>query len=320
MHLQEIGMKVETSRLLIVGSVGIDDIKTPYGEAKGVLGGAATYSSVVSSFFTQPLLVAVVGSDFPKDYLDVFSSRGINLDGLQVRQGQTFRWSGLYQGDMNQAHSLDTQLGVFAGFEPRLPDSYRQAEYVLLANIDPDLQLQVLQQVQNPRLVACDTMNFWIEGKRDRLLEVLKRVDIAFMNDAEARLLTEESNLVKAARKILNMGPTAAVIKRGEHGASVFTREAYFALPSYPVEDVVDPTGAGDSFEGAFMGYISSVADFSEPNLRKAAAYGTVLASFCVQGFGLSRLLKLTSGEIETRYQELKRIVHLDGPDGGANP
>lgn len=303
------------SRLLIVGSVALDTVTTPAGEAVDALGGAAIYSAVSAAFFTQVLLVGVVGTDFPKEHVDLLAYRGINLEGLQTAAGPTFRWSGRYDGDMNQAQTLDTQLGVFASFQPVLPDHYREAEYVLLANIDPDLQLDVLRQVHSPRFVACDTMNFWIAGKRDALLRVLSAVDLAFMNDAEVRQLTGESNLVKAAKRVLELGPNAVVVKRGEHGASLFMRSETCVVPAYPLEAVADPTGAGDTFEGGFMGCVARMDDASPENLRRALAYGTVMASFNVEDFSLRRLLRLTPDDISQRYHELMAISRFGGPD-----
>ncbi|MGQ9524132.1 MAG: PfkB family carbohydrate kinase [Armatimonadota bacterium] len=302
--------------VLVVGSVALDTVATPAGEASEVLGGAATYSALSASFFTRVLLVGVVGTDFPREHVDLLASRNIDLEGLQTMEGPTFRWSGRYSGDMNQAQTLDTQLGVFASFRPSLPKPYRDAQYVLLANIDPDLQLDVLRQVHKPRLVACDTMNFWIAGKRDALLSVLSAADVAFMNDAEAQQLTGEANLVRAARRVLDLGPEAVVIKRGAHGASLFTPDDSCSVPAYPLDRVADPTGAGDTFEGGFMGYIAAVDDPSPENLRKAVAYGTVMASFDVEDFSVRRLLSLTTAEISKRYRELRHIATFDAPDG----
>jgi len=302
----------EPAPLLVVGSVAIDSVRTPLGEVKEVLGGAAVYSSVAASFFTPVRMVGVVGTDFPAAHLHFLRSRGIDLRGLQVVEGRTFRWSGYYDFDINQAHSLDTQLNVFADFRPILPDDYRDTPFVLLANIDPELQLQVLEQVRQPRLTLCDTMNFWIEGKRDALLEVLRRVDVAFMNDAEARQLCGTFSLVAAARRILAMGPRVVVIKKGEHGAVMFRGDSHFSAPSYPLEVVCDPTGAGDTFEGGVIGYLAKTNDLSEENFRRAVVYGSVLASFNVEAFSLDRLRTLTHAEIEARYREFRRIAFFD--------
>jgi len=299
-------------KVLVVGSIGIDCVKTPLGEANDVLGGAATYASVSASFFAPVLLVGVVGDDFPSAYLDLLASHGIDLQGLQRANGETFRWSGFYDYDLNQAHSLDTRLGVFASFHPTLPASYLDAEYVLLANIDPELQLEVLEQVRKPRLVACDTMNFWISGKRDALVDVLGKVDLAFMNDAEARQLTGTMSIVKAAREILRMGPSYVVIKKGEHGATLFSATDTFSVPAYPLEEVPDPTGAGDSFEGGVLGFIAYSGDISEHGLRKGVVYGSVMASFNVEEFSLRRMLRLSHSEIAARYREFKRLAFFE--------
>lgn len=303
------------ARVLIVGSVGIDDVKTPLGEVKNVLGGAACYASVAASFFAPVLLVGVVGEDFPSEHLAFLASKGIDLTGLQQVPGKTFRWSGYYDYDLNQAHSLDTQLGVFQDFRPLLPEHYRKAEYVCLANIDPELQIEVLNQVHQPRLVMCDTMNFWIEHKKESLKEVLCRVDIAFMNDAEARQLCGTFSLVKAARQIQEWGPRVVIIKKGEHGAVMFSDSGHFSAPSYPLETVVDPTGAGDTFEGGFVGYLAKVDNPTEVELRKAIIYGSVLASFNVEDFSLNRMRTLTLEDIAQRYREMKEIAFFEAVD-----
>ena len=299
--------------LLIVGSVAFDNVKTPLGEVKEALGGAAVYSSVAASFFTTVKLVGVVGEDFPEEHVAFLERRGIDCEGLQRVPGKTFRWSGYYEYDLNQAHTTDTQLNVFAEFSPRLPDGYRDAKYVFLANIDPTLQLQVLDQVKAPKLAVCDTMNFWIETKKPDLLKVLERVDIAFMNDAEARQLCGTSSVIKAARQIREIGPRCVVIKKGEHGALLFTEEAFFSAPSYPLDEVVDPTGAGDSFAGGFMGYVASTDDASEANLRKAIVCGSTVASYNVEDFSLGRMSKLTRDDIACRYDEFRDICRFEG-------
>jgi sugar/nucleoside kinase (ribokinase family) len=292
--------------------VGIDDVKTPLGEVKGVLGGAASYASVAASFFSPVQLVAVVGDDFPSAHAEFLASRNVDLSGLQRATGKTFRWSGYYDFDVNQAHSLDTQLGVFQDFQPALPESYRDADYVLLANIDPTLQLQVLDQIREPKLVMCDTMNFWIEGKREELIRVLGRVHVAVLNDQEARQLCGTFSLVQAARRIREMGPQTVIIKKGEHGAVMFSDGVHFSAPSYPLENVKDPTGAGDSFAGGFMGYVACTGDASDANLRKAVIYGSVMASFDVEDFSQNRLKELTKNEIAARYREFKTIAHFE--------
>lgn len=300
-------------RVLIVGSVAIDSVRTPLGEEPEALGGAATYSSVAASFFAPVDLVGVVGEDFPQEHLQFLRSRDINLEGLQVQPGETFRWQGFYDFDLNQAHTLATHLNVFETFRPTIPASYKQAEYVFLANIDPELQLEVLEQVESPKLTFCDTMNFWIEGKREALLEVLKRVDVVFMNDAEARELCGTFSLVRAGRALLEMGPRAVIVKKGEHGAVLFTRDGhFFSAPSYPLEEVCDPTGAGDTFAGGFIGYVASQNEVSPAVLRRAVIHGSVLASYNVEDFSLGRMRTLTDADIRTRYEEFQRISFFD--------
>ncbi|MDH7569636.1 MAG: PfkB family carbohydrate kinase [Armatimonadota bacterium] len=298
--------------VVIVGSVAIDTVETPVGKQENVLGGAAVYSSVSASFFAPVQLVGVVGEDFPSEHVELLRARGIDLQGLQIAPGQTFRWSGYYDSDLNQAHSRATELNVFADFHPRLPESYRDTPFVFLANIDPDLQLEVLEQVRHPRLVVCDTMNFWIDGKPERLREVIRRADVVFMNDAEARQFCGTSSVLRAARHLLSLGPRAVVIKKGEHGALLFTRDGYFSAPSYLLEEVTDPTGAGDTFAGGFIGYLASSGDLSEPNLRKATVYGSVMASFNIEDFSLNRMRRLTPGEIRARYSQFKAISFFE--------
>jgi sugar/nucleoside kinase (ribokinase family) len=307
---------MSNSPVLIVGSMALDSVKTPTGEVQDALGGAADYSSVAASFFSPVQLVGVVGDDFPQAHLDFLKSRGIDLAGVQtIAGGKTFRWAGYYDFDLNIAHTLDTQLNVFADFQPSLPDNYKQAKYVFLANIDPELQLQVLSQVANPTLTVCDTMNFWIEGKREALIEVLKRVDIAFMNDAEARQLTGQLSVIKAAKALQALGPKTVIIKKGEHGALLFNGNTHFAAPSYPLEDIADPTGAGDSFAGGFIGYVASRDDISVATLKKAVVYGSVMASYNVEDFSLNRLRTLTQADIASRYRTFQEIAHFEALD-----
>ena len=298
--------------VLIVGSVALDTIETPFGQVKEVPGGAAYYAAIAASFYTRVRLVAVVGEDFPSEHLDTLRRRGVDLEGLQVREGRTFRWQGRYQYDMSQAQTIGTQLNVFEDFQPEIPPPWASSEFVFLANIDPDLQLMVLDQVAGPRLVAADTMNFWIEGKRDAVLRVLQRADMSLLNDAEVRQLSGVPGLASAARKLLGLGPKIAVIKKGEHGAVMFSRDAHFAAPSYPLEEVRDPTGAGDSFAGALVGYLASRGEVSEAAVRRAIVHGGTVASFTVEDFGAARLLSLTRGEIETRYREMRAFSSLE--------
>ena len=304
--------------LLVVGSVALDSVKTPFGEATEVLGGSATYFSVAASYFTDVQLVAVVGKDFPHPHLELLKGKNIDLAGLQVQPGKTFRWKGEYGYQLNEAKTLATHLNVFEKFRPQLPQSYRTPDVVFLANIDPELQLQVLHQVKRPKLVACDTMNFWIEGKRDALLKTLQEVDVVIINDGEARELAQEANLVKAARRILDLGPRMLIIKRGEYGALLFNDRTIFAAPAYPLEMIFDPTGAGDSFAGGCLGYLTQcysrgdALPVNEAGIRQAVIIGSVMASFNVESFSLDRLQKLTKPEIQVRYKEFQKLTDFE--------
>jgi sugar/nucleoside kinase (ribokinase family) len=304
--------------LLVVGSVGLDSLESPFGRREEVLGGAASYFSAAASFFEPPRVVAVVGDDFPVQHLEFLGARGVDLTGLVRRPGKTFRWKGRYELDLNVAHTLDTQLNVFAEFQPDLPEHYRDSEYVFLANIDPDLQRTVLDQVRRPAFVGCDTMNYWITSKRESLLRTLRRVDMLFVNDAEARQLAGEHNVVRAARAILGMGPRAVVVKRGEYGALFFSGAEVFASAAVPLASVFDPTGAGDSFAGGFMGYLARAGRQDVATLRRAIVVGSVLASFVVEQFSLDRLRTLMPEEILARYGEVRRLAHFEDLEPGA--
>jgi sugar/nucleoside kinase (ribokinase family) len=300
--------------LVVVGSVALDDVETPFGRVREALGGSATYFSYCASFFTRVRLVATVGEDFPEQHLRLLEGRGVDLGGLQVARGRTFRWSGQYGYDLNEARTLDTQLNVFADFKPRLADDLRRAPYLFLANIDPELQLDVLGQMERrPRLVALDTMNFWIQGKRDALVRVLAQVDVVTINDGEARQLAREPNLVKAARVIAGMGPRTVVVKRGEYGALMVSNGAFFIVPAYPLESVYDPTGAGDTFAGGFMGYLAAQDRIDDATVRRAVVYGSVMASFTVEDFSLNRLARLCPEEIAERYAAFQDLIRLEG-------
>jgi len=313
MSASDVGDGVKRAGLLIVGSVALDSVETPVGKVERALGGAAVYSSVAASFFSPVRIVGVVGEDFPKEHLDFLGSRNIDTRGLQVVDGKTFHWSGSYEGDMNEAQTIATELNVFQDFKPELPDDYKASKFVFLANIDPSLQLQVLDQIEDAELVACDTMNFWIDNKKDELVEVLGRVDILFMNDAEARQITGEVNLTKAADKLRKMGPRYVIVKKGEHGALMYCDgNTCFAAASYPLEEIADPTGAGDSFAGGFMGYVANTGELSDGNLRKAVIYGSTMASFNCQDFSLNMLQRLTPEEVDRRYNEFKRLVFFE--------
>jgi sugar/nucleoside kinase (ribokinase family) len=304
--------------LLVVGSVALDSLETPFGVRQDVLGGSATYFSTAASFFAPVRVVAVVGEDFPEAHVEFLRGRGVDLAGLERRPGRTFRWAGRYEFDLNQAHTLDTQLNVFADFRPELPEGFRDSSHVFLGNIDPELQLRVLDQVRAPRIVAADTMNFWIASRRAALLEVLRRVDLLFVNDAEARQLAGEHNIVKAARAILSLGPSAVVVKRGEYGALFFAGSDVFASSAYPLAELFDPTGAGDSFAGGFMGYLARSGSLEPSAMRRAMVVGSVLASFAVERFSLDRLRDLEPGEIRARYSEFRRLAHFDDLDADA--
>jgi sugar/nucleoside kinase (ribokinase family) len=298
--------------VLVVGSVALDSVETPFGKAEDVLGGSGTFFSASASLLTPVQLVGVVGSDYPVDKLEPLRARGVDLAGLEHADGESFRWRGRYRHDLNSAETLETRLGVFSKFRPKIPEQFRRAPFVFLANIDPRLQLDVLRQVERPRLVACDTMNFWIESRREELLELLGHVDLVTLNDAEARQLTEQSNLVKAARWILARGPRHVVIKKGEHGAFMFTESTVFFAPAYPLEDVFDPTGAGDSFAGGFIGYLARSGDLSEAGMRRAVVYGSAMGSFAVERFSIGRLLDVTRDELERRVRDFHELVVFD--------
>jgi len=301
--------------LLVVGTVAFDAIETPFGKTDKIIGGAATYISLSSSFFdVSPHIVSVVGDDFPAEFLTYLKERGVNIDGLQVKQGgKSFFWSGKYHNDMNSRDTLDTQLNVLANFEPVLPDSYKNIPFVMLGNLMPSIQMQVLDQLEGkPKLIAMDTMNFWMDTQMDVLLEVLKRVDVLTINDEEARQLSGEYSLVRAAQKIMSMGPRYLVIKKGEHGALLFNEKEVFFAPALALEEVFDPTGAGDTFAGGFMGYLAQQRDVSFENMKRAIIHGSAMASFCVEKFGTERLESLSDGELNARLQEFIQLVQFD--------
>jgi sugar/nucleoside kinase (ribokinase family) len=299
--------------ILVVGSVAFDSVETPFGRVDNVLGGSATYFSTAASFFTDVNLVAVVGDDFPQEHLDFLKSREIDLRGLVRVSGKTFHWKGKYGYDLNEAQTLETHLNVFETFKPQIPPAYADSEYLFLANIDPELQMEVLRQVRKPKVIASDTMNFWISSKPEALKEVIGRVDILIINEGEARQLMRGPNLVKAARQILALGLKTLIIKRGEYGVLMFTDKSLFAAPAYPLEEVFDPTGAGDTFAGGFMGYLANTGDTSEEGIRQAIVFGSVMASFNVEAFSLDRMKTLTYGEIEERYRNFKALTNFRG-------
>ncbi len=298
--------------LLVVGSVAFDSIKTPFGHADAILGGSATFFSLTASWFVPVRVVAVVGEDFGPEHLQVFTSRSIDTAGLERATGRTFRWRGEYTGDMNEARTLETQLNVFERFVPKLPPHYRESEFVFLANIDPGLQLYVREQLSAARLVACDSMNFWIRGKPEEVRKTLAAVDVVILNEAEVKMLSGEPNLKRACAAVRKLGPRAVVVKRGEHGASAYLADSVFTVPAYPLDEVRDPTGAGDAFAGGFMGHLARTGDLSEVNLRRAVVYGSAMASFAVEEFGPGRLLRLRPEEIDARFREFKKLTHFD--------
>ena len=298
--------------ILVVGSVAYDTVETPFGRAEKVLGGSASFFAVAAAFFAPVNLVAVVGDDFSAQAMAAFQGRPIDLEGLERTAGKTFHWQGKYSYDLNSRETVCTDLNVFEFFKPRIPDRYRRSEHVFLGNIDPVLQRQVLDQVERPRLVACDTMNFWISGKPEEVRRTLASVDVLLINDAEARQLSGEWNVVKAARAIRALGPHTLVIKKGEHGVLMFSEEGSFAAPAYPLEEVFDPTGAGDTFAGGFLGYLAGAPKVDEAALRRAVVMGSTLASFCVEAFSLDRLLTLSRPEIDARYRLFKRLTHFE--------
>jgi sugar/nucleoside kinase (ribokinase family) len=303
--------------ILVVGTVAFDAIKTPFGKVDRCLGGSATYFSVAASFFTDVDLIAVVGEDFSDDDMSIFRGRNIRTDGLQrVGGAKTFFWSGEYGYDLNVAKTRDTQLNVFADFHPLLNDAQRHTDVLFLANIHPELQMDVLHQTERPRLVALDTMNLWIDTKHEELEKAFSEVDLVVINEAEVRQFTREANLVKGARQILALGPKTLVVKRGEYGVMMITRDAVFAAPAYPLENVFDPTGAGDTFAGGFLGYLASRREASDRELRRAIIFGSVLASFTVEKFSLDRLREITLRDVFERYQEFRALTHFDDHEG----
>jgi sugar/nucleoside kinase (ribokinase family) len=298
--------------VLVVGSVALDTIETPFGRAEDALGGSATFFSAAASFFSPIELVGVVGEDYPRDGLRFLEQRGVDLAGLETRAGESFRWSGVYDFDLNSRETRETRLGVFAEFRPRIPEAFRDAEWIFLGNIDPVLQIDVLDQVRSPKLVACDTMNYWIEGKRSDLLRLLERVNVIMVNDSEVRELSGEYNLLKAARWIQKRGPSMVVVKKGEHGAILFTPDVVFFAPGFPLEDVFDPTGAGDAFAGGFMGYLARAGSTSSDELRRAMIYGSTLGSFAVERMGVNRLIDLEMDEIEERVARFRELTAFE--------
>lgn len=302
------------SKLLIVGTVAFDAIETPFGKTDKILGGAATYIGLSSSRFDiDSAIVSIVGEDFPAEHLNLLTSHGINIEGIEiVKGGKTFFWSGKYHNDLNTRDTLETQLNVLADFNPVVPEAYKDSEFVMLGNLHPLVQLSVLEQITEPKLVVLDTMNFWMDNTLEDLLKVIAKVDVITINDEEARQLTGEHSLVKAARKINELGPKYVVIKKGEHGALLFNKEQIFFAPALPLEEVFDPTGAGDTFAGGFTGYLAQTGDISFENMKNAVIYGSGMASFCVEKFGTERMEDLRDEEINSRMKEFKNLTQFD--------
>ncbi len=301
---------VKKMSLLVVGSVALDSIKTPFGKREDVLGGSATYLALAASYFTPVNLVSVVGHDFPGSYLEFFRKRNINLEGLTIsKNNRTFRWQGYYEDDLNEAHTIRTELNVFENFKPEIPKEYQSCDYLFLANVDPDIQSEVLHQVKGVKFVVCDTIGYWIDKKPESLKKVLAKVDAFMVNESELREFTHESNLLKGAKKVMELGPGIVVVKRGDSGATMFMTNSIFSLPAYPLEAVLDPTGAGDSFGGGFIGYICQEDSTEEKILRKAMVYGSAIASFSVGGFGTEGLKDLEFERIEKRHHEFEELT-----------
>lgn len=300
--------------VLVVGSLALDTIETPFGSVKDTVGGSATYISAAASYFFSPVrIVGIVGGDFPREGVAFLEERNIDLEGLEIiEKGKTFHWAGRYRYDLNERDTLSTDLNVFEKFDPKIPERHRKSRFVVLGNIDPVLQQRVLRQMDNPRVVICDTMNYWIERKNKELLETLKYINILILNDSEARLLSHEPNLIKAGRVIRSLGPSVVIIKKGEHGALLLTDQMVFSAPAYPMENIFDPTGAGDSFAGGFVGWLSRTDDMSEENLKRAVIYGSTLASFCVEKFGVEGLRDLTYLQIQDRFREFRELSRFD--------
>lgn len=298
--------------LLVVGTVALDSVATPFGKVENALGGSATFFSTSASYFTDVRLVAVVGEDFPHEHIQFLKSKSIDIRGLDVQKGETFRWKGEYGYDLNEAHTLATHLNVLSTFKPKIMGDYKDSDVVFLANVDPEIQLDVLNQVNKPKLVACDTMNYWISSKVEALKRTLQHVDLLTINESEIRQLSGEASLVKAAKSVQQMGPKTVVVKQGSYGALMFNGHSVFSAPAYPLESVFDPTGAGDTFAGGFMGYLASTMNFSEESMRKAVIFGSVMASLNVESFSLDRLRSLEYKEIECRYREFKTLTHFE--------
>jgi sugar/nucleoside kinase (ribokinase family) len=297
--------------IVVVGSIALDSVQTPSGSVENEPGGSALFSSIAASYFSEAKIVATIGTDFPESVLVKLNERGIDTNGITVEEGETFKWAGVYEEDLNKRRSIFTELGVFEKFNPDLPEAYRGSPYVFLANIDPDLQEEVLKQCYSPKMILCDTMNFWISSKRSSLVKLLEKIDILLLNDEEAREFSGGTNILKAGQWLLERGPKYVVIKKGEHGAILLGASEMFSLPSFPVYEVIDPTGAGDTFAGAMIGYLSKFEDPGFGELKRSLVSGTVLASFCIEGFGAEKLLSLSTEELEERTENFLEMLHI---------
>lgn len=298
--------------LLIAGTIALDTVETPFGKKENVLGGSAIHAGVSASFFTDVFLCSVIGQDFPEEHIKFLESRNINVSQVKKEQGQTFRWSGYYEYDMNQAHTRDTKLNVLLQFNPKLSEEYKDAEFVFLANLDPDIQLGIISQLNCPKFIAADTMDFWIKSKKEYLYKLIKKIDFILINEAEIRMFMGTPNIPLAAKRLIELGAKGVIVKQGEHGALMFTKDVHFSAPSYPQEMFCDPTGAGDSFAGGFMGYISKTKDLSLENIKKAIILGSVMASFNIEDFSLDRMRRLLKHEIHDRYSEFKKFSEFE--------
>ena len=297
--------------IIVLGTVALDNVKTPAGTRSKILGGSASHFAMSARLFTDVNLVADIGEDFPEKHLEFLKGKGLNLDSLRARKGKTFEWDGEYKGDMNTALTLNTELGVLASFKPVIEEYQKDVKYVFLANVDPTIQRHLLKDIRSPKLIGLDSMNYWISSTRESLLETLKMVDIYVANDAEARDLSGEVNLIKAAKHLSSLGPKMIVIKKGEHGSLFYSDKFIFSLPAYPIETVVDPTGAGDTFAGGFMGYLARAEKLDEKTIRRAVAYGTVLASFNVEDFGVDRVSGISMAKVDERLEKFKKMIEI---------
>lgn len=303
--------------VMVIGTIALDSVKTPFGDKKEILGGSAVYAAVAASFFSETALIGPVGKDFPSEHFEFLKSRKIDLSALHRIDGPTFRWGGYYEYDMNQAHTLETKLNILTQFDPVIPESMRDTPYVFLANVDPELQLKVITQIKRPKLLVADTMNFWIESKREVVHELIKKVDFMVMNDGEIRQFMETPNIPLAARRLIKLGCRGVIVKKGEHGALLFTDSSHFSAPSYPQEMLRDPTGAGDSFGGAFIGYLSKTDNLSDANIRRAVIIGSVMASYNIEDFSLDRMKRLKHKEITDRFEEVRKFSEFEALEAG---